>query len=282
MTLPPTIAIIAQGEMGAGVGRRLASQGARVLTVLAGRSPASVARAQAAGMADVAEVDLADADMILSILPPGEAMALAERLEPVLGAATTKPLYVDCNAVAPATVQSIGALVQATGAPFVDAGIIGGPPQPSGYNPVIYASGPEAQRFAALNELGLDIRVMDGPVGQASALKMCYAGLTKGMHAVGASVMLGAIEAGIAEPFRKELERSQSQMLSQFQTRMSEVFPKAYRWVAEMEEIGAFLGGGGQQLYQGAARQFERLAGDHAGAKVDEAAIGAFLRGRSD
>ena len=278
MNASPTIAVIAPGDMGAAVGRRLSERGARVLTMLEGRSDASRARAKAAGMADADEAAIACANMILSIVPPRDALALAERLSPALAAGPAKPLYVDCNAVSPATVLRIAEVIAAAGTPFVDAGIIGGPPRPQGYTPVIYASGPQAAGFAALNALGLDIRVMDGPVGQASALKMCYAGLTKGLHAVGVSVMLGAIEAGVAQPFLDEMAASQPELLAYFTARTPGIFPKAYRWVAEMEEIGAFLGGGGAVLYEGAARQFERLADDHAGEQTDQAALLASLR----
>ncbi len=109
---------------------------------------------------------------------------------------------------------------------------------------------------------------------------MCYAGLTKGLHAVGVSVILGAIEAGIVAPFLAELADSQPQLLAYFTGRTPGVFAKAYRWVAEMEEIGAFLGGGGETLYRGAAEQFARLAADHEDARIDEAAILDFLKKR--
>jgi putative dehydrogenase len=278
MASQPTIAIIAPGEMGAGVGRRLTERGARVLTSLAGRGAASAGRARDAGMIDTPDDALGAAAIILSICPPGEAIALAERLAPVLRAAAAKPLYVDCNAVSPETVGRIAAVIEAAGAGFVDAGIIGTAPRADGYTPAIYASGAEAARFAALNAWGLNVRVMDGPVGQASALKMCYAGLTKGLHAVGVSVMLGAIEAGVAGALFGELKASQPELLAYFTGRTPGIFPKAYRWVAEMEEIGAFLGGAGQQVYEGAAGQFQRLADDHAGGRLDETKLLAFLR----
>ena len=278
MSQPPVVAIIAQGEMGAGIGARLTQSGVTVLTVLQGRSEASAARAAQAGMQPVADADLAQADLILSILPPSGAMDLAQRLAPVLRHAREKPAYADCNAVSPDTARQIAAVIEAAGAPFIDAGIIGTAPRP-GYTPVIYASGADAPRLAALNAFGLDIRVMDGPAGQASAMKMCYAGLTKGLHAIGLSVMLGAIEAGIAEPYFAELAESQPQLLAYFTGRTPSTFAKAYRWVAEMEEIGGFLGGAGRQIYDGAARQFERLAADHAGERLDESALLAFLRG---
>lgn len=277
MTEAPVIAVIAAGDMGSGVGRRLTEQGCRVLTSLSDRSADTRARAEAAGMADAQDVELAAADMILSIVPPGDALALAERLAPALDAAARKPLYVDCNAVSPATVERIAAAVEAAGAPFVDAGIIGLAPKP-GYTPVIYASGPEAGRFAALNAHGLDIRVMEGAVGQASALKMCYAGLTKGLHAVGLSVIRGALAAGVDEAFLAELVESQPQLLAYFTRRTPGIFGKAYRWVAEMQEIGGFLGGPGETLYDGASALFDELARDHAGTRTEEAELLAFLR----
>jgi 3-hydroxyisobutyrate dehydrogenase-like beta-hydroxyacid dehydrogenase len=276
MTDRPVIAVIAAGDMGAAVGARLAEQGCRVLTSLAGRSTASRARAEAADMADASDAELAAADMILSIVPPGDAMAMAERLVPAIRVAASQPLYIDCNAVGPETVKAIGALVEAAGAPFVDAGIVGGPPGP-GYTPAIYASGPDASRFAALNDLGLDIRVMDGPVGQASALKMCYAGLTKGLHAVGVAVIRGAIEAGIEEPYFAELAASQPMLLDYFTRRTPGIFVKAYRWVAEMQEIGDFLGGPGGAIYDSAAALFDGMAADHAGSRTEEAELLAFL-----
>ena len=272
------VAVIAPGGMGAPVGARLVQRGATVLTDLAGRSPASVARAEAAGMRAASLAEIAAADLILSIVPPGEALALAESLAPVLEAATTKPTYVDCNAISPQTVREVGGVIERAGAPFVDAGIIGGPPKPDGYCPAFYASGEDAPRFAVLKDWGLDVRVIEGPVGQASALKMCYAGLTKGLHAVGVSVLLGALKAGVADHLLAELADSQPDFLEYFTQRTPRIFDKTYRWVAEMEEIGAFLGGPGGRIYDGAARLYERLAEDHEGEQLEQTALVALLR----
>src|ERR1700739_636427 len=76
------VAIIAQGMMGAGVGRRLHENGAEVRPLLSGRSAKSAERARAAGMQPAADQQalLAGADFFLSILPPGEAEALARQL----------------------------------------------------------------------------------------------------------------------------------------------------------------------------------------------------------
>src|SRR5579884_1874184 len=180
-----TVAIVAQGSMGSGVGKRLGERGAAVRTLLSGRSAKSVERARAAGMVPASdERALIDgADFFLSILPPDRAEALAAQLAPALTAVAKKPVYVDCNAVSPQTVERIAAAVAPAGADFVDAGIIGGPPR-EGYSPAIYASGPAVARTAVLRDWGLDWRAIEGPVGAASGLKMSYAGITKGVTAI--------------------------------------------------------------------------------------------------
>jgi putative dehydrogenase len=265
--MPSTIAIIAAGSMGSAVGRRLRDDGHIVTTALEGRSAASRQRAEAAGMVAVPFAAVAEADFILSILPPSEAAGLAARLAPYIAAAPVKPVYVDCNAVSPATMQEIAAIITATGAPVADAGIIGGPPKPAGKGPAIYASGPAAARFVAL-ETSLDIRPIDGPIGAASALKMCYAGLNKGLITLGSVILLAAARSGATEPLLKQLAESNPDLLAHLRTQIPTMFAKAYRFKGEMEEIAAFLGEedpGGQRIYEGAALFYERFAADFAG-----------------
>jgi len=121
--MPLTVAIVAAGAMGSGVAQRLSENGVAVLTSLAGRSEASAKRAKAAGMRAVDDAQLMQADLFLSIVPPGEARALAERFAPILAAANRKPVYVDCNAVSPPTMRGIAEVVVATGAAFVAAAL---------------------------------------------------------------------------------------------------------------------------------------------------------------
>src|SRR6202795_5180647 len=172
-----TVAIIAQGSMGAGVGKRLHENGAEVRTLLSGRSAESAERARAAGMTPMADEKalLDGADFFLSILPPGEAENLARRLAPSLSALPKKPIYVDCNAISPQTAARVAAIVEPTGAKFVDGGIIGGPPRP-GYSPAIYASGAAAGETAVLRDWGLNWRGVGGPGGGASGLQISYSG----------------------------------------------------------------------------------------------------------
>ena len=279
MSATPTVAIVAPGNMGAGVGRRLTENKVTVLTSIAGRSEESAKRAREAGMRPVEERALAEADFLLSIIPPGDAHGLAKRLSPVLTAANKKPVYVDCNAVSPPTVQKIADEIAATGCPFVGAGIIGPPPKPGSTNTKIYASGPAAADFARLNDYGLIVRVLDGPVTAASALKMSYAGITKGFTALGTAMMLAATRGGSADALRAELAESRPDLLRYLSNQVPSMYSKAYRWVAELDEIASFVGDERveHEMLAAAARLYERIADDFDKEKNEIGVLDRFL-----
>jgi putative dehydrogenase len=269
--------VVAAGMMGSAVAARLHERGAEVRTALAGRSQASVARAAAAGMTGVArDSDLVDGvDIVLSIVPPGEAVGLAERFAPLLTAAKRKPVYLDCNAVSPATAKRIAEVIAPSGASLVDGGIIGGPPKAGYGGPNIYLSGAAAEGATMLRGYGLEIRVLDGPIGAASALKLSYAGLTKGLTALGAAMFLGAAAAGSDAALLAELGESQQEMLTWLRRQVPSSYDKAYRWVAEMYEIADFLkpNDGASQIYAGAALLYEFLAAANAAPRSPDNAI---------
>jgi putative dehydrogenase len=274
----PTVAIIAPGNMGSAVGARLSENGARVLTSLKGRSTASAKRAAEAGMQDASDAEIAGADFVLSIVPPGEALALAERLQPALRAANRKPVYVECNAVSPQTVGTIAAALAETGCPFVDGGIIGPPPRAGADKTKIYVSGADAGRLEALNQHGLRIRAMGGKVGDASALKMAYGGLNKGLIALGSALVLAAERAGVGDALRAELAESQIPVLTQLSRGVPDMFAKSYRWVAEFDEIARFAGPGSEiEIFDGIARLYDRIARDFEGPKAETGALARFF-----
>ena len=277
--MTPVVTVIAPGMMGAAVGGRLVENGLRVLTSLKGRSAETAGRAKAMGMVDASDEEIAATDFILSILPPGDAVALAQRFAPALTASNSKPVYVDCNAVSPLTTERIAAVVAPTGSPFVDAGIIGSPPKTGDAGPRFYASGPYAPRFATLKQYGLDVRVLEGPPTAASAMKMSYAGITKGTQALASVMMLAATRAGTADALFAELSSSQPQMLAWLKRSLALMPPKAYRWIAEMHEIADFVGEdpSGHELYVGAAHFYEQIARDFETDKTDVTALQAFL-----
>jgi L-threonate 2-dehydrogenase len=274
-----SVAIVAAGNMGAAIGRRLNENGLRLTTSLAGRSAASAKRAEAAGMQAADDAALVRSDLVLSIVPPGDAIAFAQRIAPHLASAAAKPVFVDCNAISPATVARIAEIIRRTGAAFVDGGIIGAPPQPGSKGPVLYVSGEPAARLSLLRSHGLDIRMVEGGIGAASALKMSYAGITKGLTALGAAMMLGATRAGVAETLYAELAASQPALLPWFSRQIPGMYQKAYRWVAEMKEIADFLheDPAAAEMFRGAADLYERLAGEGSGATAEIAALSRFL-----
>ncbi|HEU4627555.1 MAG TPA: DUF1932 domain-containing protein [Steroidobacteraceae bacterium] len=278
--MKPEVAIVAAGNMGAGVARRLHEHGVKVVTLLAGRSDATVKRAQQAGMIGVAAEALADVDLLLSIVPPANALAFAEQTAFALKCARRKPVFVDCNAVNPATVRHIQAVIAATGSDFIDAGIIGFPPVPgTKKGPRIYASGEHAAKLQVLRDYGLDIRILDGPIGAASALKMAYAGISKGHIAIFAAMVLAAARSGSAEALRQELAESDSALLASMAERLPRSFTKAWRWGPEMREIAEFAreDPSANEIWTNIAALYERLAHDLAGEKREIEALQRFF-----
>jgi putative dehydrogenase len=262
-----SIAIIGAGEMGAAVGRRLRECGARVMTSLEGRSPASIERVKRAGI-EVIDDDARlanETDFILSIVPPGVAEDAVLRYRDVAQQSARNPFFVECNAIAPATARRLHELCRVH---FIDAGIIGGPPVAATQDPAkgarCYASGEFASELMRLAKYGLDIAVLDGPIGAASALKLAYAGMTKGFIALATAMVHAASREGLADALREELARTQSGYLARAERSIPDMFGKAYRWVAEMEQIAEFIGADreGAAIYGGMARLYEWIASE--------------------
>jgi L-threonate 2-dehydrogenase len=130
-----------------------------------------------------------------------------------------------------------------------------------------------------LNDYGLDVRVLDGGVGAASAMKMSYAGITKGFTALGTVMMLAASRAGTAEVLHRELAATQPQLLAWLTRQVPNMYSKAYRWVAEMEEIAGFVDEdeAGHQIFAGAADLYDRIAEDFDAARAETGALTKFL-----
>src|SRR5260370_30322646 len=114
---------------------------------------------------------------------------------------------------------------------------------------------------ARLGDYGINWRIIDGPVGAASGLKMSYAGITKGTTAIAAAMLLGAARFGCAEALIAELSSSQPEMLKRMQRGIPGMYDKAYRWVGEMEEISAFLdaNAASSDMYGAIAKLYEYL-----------------------
>jgi 3-hydroxyisobutyrate dehydrogenase-like beta-hydroxyacid dehydrogenase len=236
------IGLIGAGEMGSGIGGLLVSNGLEVWTSLGGRSAASAERIRRAGVTvvDGMPAIAGSCAIVLSIVPPDRAMLVAEEFAAAYRRAAEPALYVDCNAIAPVTARAIASVITAAGARFLDAGIIGSSPRDGYDGPKVYASGPDVAEFARLTAHGLQVRPLEGGIGVASSLKMCYGGLTKGITSIGTAMRACAEHNGVAELLATEFSESQPALNAWLNRQIPTMYPKAYRWVAEMQEIATF------------------------------------------
>lgn len=233
-----TVGILSPGDMGHSVGNTLHENGLRVIAYLGDRSARTKALAREAQIEEVASYQalVQEADVILSILVPAQALAAAQLVAKAIAETGADVLYADCNAIAPQTMADVAAAITAAGGRVVDASIIGGPPR-GGTSPRIYTSGTEAEAFAELANYGLNVIVMDDVVGHASALKMCYASATKGSTALFAELMIAAKALGVDETLIAEFRQSQAQRLASIERGLPRVPVKARRFVGEMEQM---------------------------------------------
>ena len=237
------IGLLHPGEMGAAVGGCLTGLGQQVCWASQGRGPGTAARAQAAGLSDAGTAAgvAGRSDVILSVCPPHAAAPIAH----AVAAAGFRGLYVDANAISPASSRALGELITAAGADYVDGGIIGPPP---GAEQVarLYLSGPRADDVATLFAgTQLEAKVMDGRPGAASAVKMAYAAWTKGTAALLLAARALASAEGVQDALLAEWDFSQPALAERTRSAARSAAAKGWRWVAEMEEIAQSMAAAG-------------------------------------
>lgn len=262
MTLQ-TIAVLMPGDMGHAVGGALREHGHEVITCLAGRGEHTRELAGLAGLKDVDNLlaVVEQADLILSILPPAAAVEQAETVAGEMRSTGRKPVYVDCNAISPETAGKIAGIIEETGAAVIDAGIIGLAPG-KGTGPRFYVSGPDTTAMLSLDGKGFSVISIGERMGEASALKMVYAGLTKGTWTLHTAVLLAAQKLGVLDTLLEEFEGSQAAALTAMRARVPFLPADSGRWVGEMEEIAATFSEASvtSGFHDGAADIFRLLA----------------------
>ena len=270
-----TIAVMSPGDMGHAVGRTVRESGFRVITALAGRSARSHDLAARGGLEDVGTLAqmITEADLVLSIMPPDAAIAFASTAADAMRETGATPVYADCNAIAPATTQQIGGIVGAAGATFIDGGIVGPPPGRAS-PPRLYVSGPEAELLLPLGGAELTVVPLGPEIGRASAMKMCYAALNKGMMTLETAVLLASTQLGVYDELKAELAGSQQAALKRMENRVPWLAADAERWTGEMEEIAATFAAAGlpANFHQAAADIFRLLAATPLAAENRESA----------
>lgn len=258
-----TVAILMPGDMGHGVGQALIERGFEAISPLAGRSEHTRWLAGNAGIRDAGQIAdaVAEADLVLSILPPDHAVAQAEAVAAAMLEKGVAPPYADCNAISPMTMEKVAAALAPTGATVIDCGIIG-------LNPIkspptrFYVSGPDTSAIEALDSDAISVRRISGEIGKASALKMVYAALTKGGWALQIALLMAASQHGVLDPLLGEFGESQSAALAAMRSRLAFIPADAGRWTPEMEEIAATFAAVGvtPKFHEGAAEVYALLA----------------------
>ncbi len=235
----PVIGILHPGAMGAAVGSALKPSAGAVIWAAAGRSITTSKRAETADLVGVPNVaELARrSDVIISVCPPDAARAVAEQVAEEVEKAGTRPLFVDANAVSPATVGGIAELLGPDR--VVDGAIIGPPAWEAGHT-VLWLAGAEAEVVAALFAGSpFTPRVLEGPVGAASALKACFALQSKALPTIWVTLDAAARAYGVADEVRAELTRAGVDLDAALAKIGERASGKAWRWVGEMQEAGA-------------------------------------------
>lgn len=254
------IGILHPGAMGISVAASAKNSGAEVYWVSAGRSDETRQRAEEHGLQEVGTIDelTQQCEVIVSVCPPHAAEEVAQQVMQ----AGFNGLYVDGNAISPERSRRIGRIVSEGGGRFVDGGIVGGPAWKAGTT-WLYLSGDGADTAAACFAAGpLETEILSGGIGQASALKMCFAAYTKGTTALLAAVLATAEAEGVREPLNTQWERYWEGFAAETEMRVRRVTAKAWRFAGEMEEIAATLEAadvpGG--FHTAAAELYQRLA----------------------
>ncbi|HKQ40885.1 MAG TPA: DUF1932 domain-containing protein [Pseudonocardia sp.] len=256
----PVIGILHPGAMGAAVGNALKPVAGAVIWAAAGRSLTTSKRAETAdlvGVPDVAEL-ARRADVVISVCPPDAARAVAQQVAPLL----SRPgqLFVDANAVSPATVTGIAELI---GAERVVDGAIIGPPAWEPGRTVVWLAGPAAPAVAALFEGSpFAAKVLAGPVGSASALKACFAFQSKALPTLWVQLDAAARAYGVSDEIREELHRTGVDLDGKLAGVDAQARGKAWRWVGEMQEAAETFAAVGlpDGFSRAAAETYERMA----------------------
>ena len=255
------LGVLHPGEMGISVAACAQNSGHTVYWASQGRSAQTRARAEQFNLLDAGTLAqlCASCTVIVSVCPPHAAEQVADQVL----AQGYGGVYIDANAISPERAKRIGQAMEAEGAAFVDGGIIGGPAWQPGRT-WLYLSGESADEVPALFSAGpLETAVIGEEIGQASALKMCFAAYTKGSTALLCAILATAEALGVRTDLERQWSRGGSDFAAQTTDRVRRVTAKAWRFAGEMEEIAATFEQAGLPggFHAAAAEIYQRVAG---------------------
>ena len=251
------IGILSIGEMGYHWGKILTARGVEVLTYAKDRSETTRKRAENVGVKCVPSTAtlIRDADLIVSIVVPSAAKRVATKVAKAAAKSGRRNLlYLDANAISPMTADQIGKILQPSGINFVDGCIIGSATKMD-KGAVVYVSGPQAARIQELESYGFSVRVLGSTVAQASAFKVFYAGLTKGLQGLFVELLMGARRFGLLDEILKRYEESFPGLLDKVTSSIVGLRIHAARRAEEMDELKRTFGHHGMKAFMAPAVQ---------------------------
>jgi 3-hydroxyisobutyrate dehydrogenase-like beta-hydroxyacid dehydrogenase len=233
------IGIMSIGEMGFHWAKLLKSHGVEVLTYDKDRGETSRKRAENAGVQSLPSMAqlVNDAELIVSIVIPSAAKRVAEVVAAAVAQSGRKNLlFLDANAISPMTADDIAALLTPAGVSFIDGCIIGAASR-MGKGTIVYVSGADAARVRDLEPFGIPVRVLGPNTSQASAFKVVYAGLTKGLQGLFCELLMGAQRFGLLNEIRAQYEESFPGLLDKVSSSIVGLRIHAGRRAEEMDEL---------------------------------------------
>lgn len=267
------VGFMTPGDMGQAVAMQIKAKGYTVCTALGRRSERSRKMAAEIGLVDLGTIAklVAECDVVMSVMNPGAGLEFATEAAEAIKGQTHKPLFIDCNAIAPDTMHEIDRVIRAAGARCLDGGIIGPPPR-NGAKTNLYVSGPGAADMKQLENEYLRVHVLTEKLGDASAVKMCYSAFNKGTQGLVLETLMAAERLGVADIVEQQLRASRAEALESFLKALPQLPSKAYRWVPEMHEIARTFQGVGMtpRIFQGEADMFELVAATKLGKETPE------------
>jgi putative dehydrogenase len=233
------IGIMSIGEMGFHWAKLLKDHGVEVLTYDKNRGEVSRKRGQNAGVKSVGSMTdlVSQADLIVSIVVPSAAIDVAKKVAEAVKSAGRKDLiFLDANAISPMTAEDIGKNLQPAGVSFIDGCIIGSAAR-MGKGTIVYVSGPDANRMQVLEKFKIPVKVLGASMSQASAFKVVYAGLTKGLQGLFCELLMGARRFGLLEEIRAQYDESFPGLLDKVSSSIVGLTIHAGRRAEEMDEL---------------------------------------------
>lgn len=165
-----------------------------ILLESSGTAPAMQGEMEKRNVAVAADrTGLGDADRIFSAVTADQSLLAAQSLAQTLH---TGQCFIDINSVSPERKRKTAALVEATGASYLDMAVMA-PVHPRGHRTPVLIAGPAAAALVTeLERLQFGYRIIGDEPGSATAIKMVRSLFVKGLEAITVEALLAAKASG--------------------------------------------------------------------------------------